>query len=77
MKTSQKIKRWARIGQITYWFYKFFVVGLEMQLPMREVTVFSGTDAESVLAIGAFILAFFFSEAIVRVIGYFAELLDK
>lgn len=77
MKTSQKIKMWARIGQIAYWLYLFFEVGFEMQLPMYEATVFSGTIAEAILAIVTFVLAVLFSEAIVRVIGYFAELLDK
>lgn len=77
MKTSQKIKRWARIGQIACWLYMFFLAGFEMQLPMYEATVFSGTVAETILVIVAFILAVLFSEAIVRVIGYFAELLDK
>ena len=77
MKTSQKIKMWARIGQIAYWLYMFFLVGFERQLPMYEETVFSGTVAESIMAIVTFVLAVLFSEAIVRVIGYFAELLDK
>lgn len=77
MKTSQKIKMWARIGQIAYWLYLFFGVGFERQLPMHEATVFSGTIAEAILAIVAFVLAVLFSEAIVRIIGYFAELLDK
>lgn len=77
MKTSQKIKGWARIGQIAYWLYMFFLVGFENQLPMHEATVFSETVEEAILAIVTFILAVLFSEAIVRVIGYFAELLDK
>ncbi len=77
MKTSQKIKRWARIGQIAYWLYMIFFVGFERQMPMHEATVFSETVKEVILAIVTFILAILFSEAIVRVIGYFAELLDK
>ena len=77
MKVSEKIKFWARIGQFAFWLYIFFSVRFEMQLPMYKSTVFSGTVPEAVLAIISFCLAILFSEAIVRVIGYFAELLDK
>ena len=77
MKVSEKIKGWARIGQIAFWFYLFFSVGFEEQLLMHEPIVFSGTFLEAVLAIISLCLAILFSEAIVRVIGYFAELLDK
>ncbi len=77
MKISQKIKMWARIGQIAFWIYMFFLVGFESQLPMHETIVYSGTVAEYILGVGGFTFIVLFSEAIVRVIGYFAELLDK
>lgn len=77
MKTSEKIKIWARVGQIAFWFYLFGSVAFERQLPMHEATVFSETTEETILAIVTFIFALLVSEAIVKVIGYFAELLDK
>jgi len=55
----------------------WFSVAFESQLPMNEEIVFSGTVVEAILAIVAFALAVLFSEAIVRLIGYFAELLDN
>lgn len=76
MVTSQKIKMWARIGQIAFWLFLFFLARYEMQLPMHEEIVSSGTATETILAIFTFIFVVLFSEAIVRVIGYFAELLD-
>ena len=76
MKTSQKIKKWARIGQIAFWLCMYFGVGFERQLPMHEATVYSGTIEEAFLAIVTLAFAVLFSEAVVRIVCYFAELLE-
>ncbi len=77
MKTSKKIEIWARIGQVTFWLFCKFFADLQEQLPMYEATEHSGTATEFVLAVFCLILAILFSEAIVRLISYFAKLLDK
>lgn len=77
MKTSKKIKIWARIGQIALWVLCacFLLISAVYQLCMYGFVV-SG-DAISILEVIAFLFIALLSEAIVRVIGYFAELLDK
>lgn len=77
MNVSEKIKFWARIGQISYWVFLFVATAFEMQLPTYEPTIFSGTFAEGICVIAGITLAVLVSEAIVRVIGYFAELLEN
>lgn len=68
MKTSQKIKIWAHIGAIACWvlYMVFDIMNFETQSTINPIC-----------EIIAFLLIVLFSEAIVHVIGYFAELLDK
>ena len=77
MKVSKKIKLWARIGQLSFWLYMFAIVAFDRQLPMHEAIEFSETDLEVILVCTSFSLAVLLSEAIVRVIGYFAEIFEK
>lgn len=70
---SNKIKFWARIGAIAFWLANFFNAGWEMQYQPFES---AGTKAV-VLAFICFAFCLIFTEAIVRLIGYFAELLEE
>lgn len=74
---SRKVKFWARLGQISYFMSLFFGVAFEKQLPRYVPTEFAGTFKESAYAIITFMCIIVFSEAIVRLISYFAELLEK
>lgn len=77
MKTSEKIKGWARLGQVMYLSFKVLYVLYEKQLPTYEEPVSSGTPEEALLLVVALFCFFCITEAAVRLIGYFAELLDK
>ncbi len=70
---SDKIKVWARIGEIAFWLSKFFYTGWTMQYEPFES---AGTTA-LILDCTWVVFALIFSEAIVRLIGYFAELIEK
>lgn len=69
---ANKIKIWARIGEITYWLFQFCNAGYELQYENFES---AGTTAVF-LAFICLVLGLIFSEVIVRLIGYFAELLE-
>lgn len=74
---AEKIKFWARVGQMAFFVYEIFNALFEIQLPGSVSTEFSGTVTEFgyvMLAVAGLII---FSEAIVRLIGYFAELLER
>lgn len=74
---AEKIKFWARVGQMAFFAYGIFAALFEIQLSGSVSTEFSGTVAEFgyvMLAVASLII---FSEAIVRLIGYFAELLER
>ncbi len=77
MKISEKVKYWARIGQVSVWLCWFLNEMIERQLPTYEPPAISGTATEFMFVIGALYFAMLFSEAIVRVIVLFAELLDR
>lgn len=69
---ANKIKVWARIGEITFWLYQFFFAAYRLQYEEFES---AGTTAE-VLSWICLVILFIFSEAIVRLICYFADLLE-
>ena len=74
---ANKVKFWVRLGQIAYFIYCISYAFFETQLPQFVWPEFSGTETElicSLIAIGSIIT---FSEAIVRLIGYFAELIEE
>lgn len=70
---SNKIKFWARIGAITFWLAQILNVAWEMQYTPFES---AGTKVQ-ILAFVWFAVSLIFTEAIVRLIGYFAELLER
>ena len=70
---ANKIKFWARIGEIAFFLFQFFYAGWEMQYEPFES---AGTTAQ-ILAVIWLGLRLVFAEAIVRIIGYFAEILEK
>ena len=70
---SKEIKFWARIGAIAFWIMKFLNAGVQMQYIKFES---AGTTAV-ILAFACFAFALICTEAIVRLIGYFAELLEE
>ena len=71
------VKCYARLGQIAYWSYCFLSACFEVQLPNHVPTEFSGTIPEVIFLIGSLVSAIIFSEVIVKLIGYFAELLEE
>ena len=73
----EKIKFWARLGQIAFFVWEIFYAMFETQLPRHVPTEFSGTVAESIYAMLSIAGLIIFSEAIVRLIGYFAELIER
>lgn len=76
MKT-RKIKFWARLGQIAYWIYQYSYMFAERQNPIYTQPILAGTISEYISLVIAFVYGYLVSEAIVRLIGYFAELLEK
>ncbi len=70
---SNKIKLWTRIGAIAFWFAQFFYTGWEMQYSTFE----SASTEAKIFSLVWFAFALIFTEAIVRLIGYFAELLEE
>lgn len=70
---ANKVKFWARIGEIAFFLFAFSYTGWEMQYETFES---AGTTAQ-VLAFICFGLSLVFAEAIVRIIGYFAEILEE
>lgn len=80
MKANMKVKQikfWARLGQIAFFVYEIFDGMFEIQLPRYVPPEFSGTVAEFIYVILSIAGLIIFSEAIVRLIGYFAELLER
>lgn len=70
---SNKIKLWARIGAIAFWIAQVLYVVWEMQYTPFES---AGTKAV-ILSFACLAASLIFTEAIVRLIGYFAELLER
>ena len=70
---ANMVKFWARIGEIAFFLYQFFYTGWKLQYEPFES---AGTTAQ-ILAVICFGLILVFAEAIVRIIGYFAEILEK
>ena len=70
---ANMVKFWTRIGEIAFFLYQFFYASLELQYEPFES---AGTTAQ-ILAVICFGLILVFAEAIVRIIGYFAEILEK
>lgn len=70
---ANMIKSWARIGEVAFFLFQFFDAGLRAQYEPFES---AGTTAQ-ILAVICLVLILVFAEAIVRIIGYFAEILEK
>ena len=70
---ANKVKSWARIGEVAFFLFQFFDAGFRAQYEPFES---AGTTAE-ILALICFGLMLVFAEAIVRIIGYFAEILEE
>ena len=70
---ANKVKFWARIGEIALFLFLFFYAGWKLQYEPFES---AGTTAQ-ILALICFGLILVFAEAIVRIIGYFAEILEE
>ena len=70
---ANKVKFWARIGEIAFFLFLFFNAGWELQYEPFES---AGTTAQ-ILACICFLLILVFVEALVRIIGYFAEILEE
>ena len=70
---ANKVKFWARIGEIAFFLFLFCHTGFELQYEPFES---AGTTAQ-ILAVICLVLILVFAEAIVRIIGYFAEILEK
>ena len=77
MKVTKQIKFWARAGQILYFLYLISYTLFEKQLPGYVPPQRSATFAELVFNALALTFFIYFTEAIVRLIGYFAELIEK
>lgn len=70
---ANMIKSWARIGEVAFFLFQFFGAGWRAQYEHFES---AGTTAQ-ILAVICLVLILVFAEAIVRIIGYFAEILEK
>lgn len=70
---ANKVKSWARIGEVAFFLFQFFDAGWRAQYEPFES---AGTTAQ-ILALICFGLILVFAEAIVRIIGYFAEILEE
>ena len=62
---ANKIKFWARIGQIAWWIYIFCSAALEMQY----VTFQSAGTMARILAFCSLVFSLIFTETLVRLIG--------
>ena len=71
---ANKVKFWARIGEIAFFLFQFFDACCNLQYEQFES---AGTTAQQILAWICFGLILVFVEAIVRIIGYFAEILER
>jgi len=74
---ANKVKIWARIGQMAFWIYNISYALLEIQLPGYVPIEVSGKVTEFVYCMITIAGMIIFSEAIVKLIGYFAELLEE
>lgn len=73
----KKIKFWARMGQIMFLVVNFLWVLFEdTQLQIEQIK-YNFTPYSEILVIIGFIGIVLFTEAIVRLIGYFAELIAE
>ncbi|MFR0922845.1 MAG: hypothetical protein ACLSG7_07030 [Clostridia bacterium] len=70
---ANEVKSWARIGEVAFFLSQFFDAGWRAQYEPFES---AGTTAQ-ILALIWFGLILVFAEAIVRIIGYFAEILEE
>lgn len=70
---ANKVKFWARIGEIAFFLFQFFNAGWELQYEPFES---AGTTAQ-ILACIYFLFILVFAEAIVRIIGYFADIIEE
>lgn len=74
---SRKVELWARIGQVSFWimFFSYLAFTL-MAIPDDASPKYFGS-APFVVASISIVFAILFSEAIVRIIIYFAQLLER
>ena len=70
---ANKVKFWARIGEIAFFLFLFFNAGWELQYEPFE----SAGPTAQILGVICWVLILVFAEAIVRIIGYFAEILEE
>lgn len=70
---SKKVKFWARIGEIAFFLFMFFYAAWERQYTPFES---AGTTAHTLACI-CIAFRLIFAEAIVRLIIYFAEILEE
>lgn len=73
----KKIKFWARMGQIMFFVVNFAWILFEDTQPQIIQMKYDVTPYSSILVIIGCIGIFLFTEAIVRLIGNFAELIAK
>lgn len=69
---SKKVKFWARIGEVAFFLFLIFYAALEMQYTPCE-----STDTTYTLSCICITFILIFAEAIVRLIVYFAEILEE
>lgn len=70
---ANKVKSWARIGEVALFLFQFFDAGWRAQYEPFE----SAGPTAQILGVICWVLILVFAEAIVRIIGYFAEILEK
>ena len=70
---ANKVKFWARIGQIVFFLFLFAHSAYSQQYESFES---AGTTAQE-LSLICLLFLFLFTEAIIRIIGYFAEILEE
>jgi len=74
---ANNVKIWARIGQIAFWIYNISFALFEIQLPDYVLPEYSATVTAIICVIVTLIGMLIFSEAIVQLICYFAEILES
>ena len=78
MKTVDKIRNWARIGLIAFWLLEI-ASGICDYIQNSPQLLVESTfcDISAISAISGFFAAIVLSEAVIRLIIYFAELFDR
>ena len=74
---AKKVKFWVRVGQISFWVCQTAYAFLETKLSKEVQPKGPEELGEWFLLIITLLGLMVFSEVIVRIIGYFAELLEE